>query len=89
MVDVGVGGVYVEFSVVGLGVVVVCVCSTASSFIEAEIDRSSSVILFMVINSSSTLADNWLSFSLSLLMVLPQALKVTYHLLIICNSVVC
>lgn len=56
----------------GGGVVVVgWLCSMVMSFMVAEIDRSSSVILFIVIKSSSTLVAIWLSFSLSLVMLLP------------------
>ena len=68
---------YVGFGFVGLGVGVVvcwvCVCSCmVRSFMVAEMDRSSSVILLMVINSSSILVDSWLSFSLSLFMCFPK-----------------
>lgn len=64
-------------TVVVVVVVVVCVFSIASSFRLAEIARSSSVILLTVSRSSSTLVAIWLSFSLSLFMLLPQALKVS------------
>ena len=78
-------------SVIGVGVVVwvlgvvavlfvvvfgwVCVCAIARSFSVADMDRSSSVILFMVFKSSSTLVDSWLSFSLSLLMLFSSGFK--------------